>query len=154
MVATNRKTALENNVKFSNNYSQKNGLMPVSKDEPCRHCGKPDWCYRVGELDVCKRGELAQGWYKTSKHDDDGSHYLAPINQQKQSRPKQRREWYYENKSGEIVVKVVRVDDGNGEKKIWQEHYQNGRWVAGLGDIKREDISVYQLREVMFARLM
>jgi len=164
MLQQNAQIALEDNVKFPDNRSKKNGVIHTSKDEPCRHCGKPDWCYRIpnSPLEVCKRpglwvsGEPAKGYFKTSKMDNDGAnsaYFLAPISQQKQPRPKQRREWYYENKSGEIVVKVVRVDDGNGEKKIWQEHYQNGRWVAGLGDIKREDISVYQSREVMLAQL-
>ncbi len=48
----------------------KSGLKPVTKDDPCEGCGKPDWCSRSedGELVVCKRTESdrparnGQGW--------------------------------------------------------------------------------------------
>lgn len=64
---------LAENVDYSNNSTENNGLIRVSKNNPCRHCGKPDWCYQIGELEVCKRGESAKGWRKTSKMDDEGS---------------------------------------------------------------------------------
>ncbi|MGL5082469.1 MAG: DUF5906 domain-containing protein [Microcoleaceae cyanobacterium] len=53
-------------------------LEHVSKAQPCLHCGKPDWCYRVGELSVCKRGaEPAKGWKKTGKADKEGGFYYS-----------------------------------------------------------------------------
>ena len=54
-------------------------LKRVTKDNPCPHCGKPDWCYSLGELTVCKRGfDPATGWIKTSKTDKDGDYFCAP----------------------------------------------------------------------------
>jgi hypothetical protein len=51
-------------------------LKTVTKDEPCRHCGKPDWCYRLDDLEVCKRGMIADGWQATTASDTEGSLYL------------------------------------------------------------------------------
>lgn len=31
-------------------YPEQKEITEVSTDGPCVHCGKPDWCYRVGEL--------------------------------------------------------------------------------------------------------
>ncbi len=65
-------------------------IQQVTPDEPCLHCGKPDWCYRLGELTVCKRdAEPAPGWEATSKHDADGSRYYAPVESKKSVRPPQ-----------------------------------------------------------------
>jgi putative DNA primase/helicase len=56
----------------------KSGITEVSKSEPCPHCGKPDWCYSIGELSVCNRdAEPAQGWETTSKRDRDGHTFYA-----------------------------------------------------------------------------
>ncbi len=56
--------------------------IEVTKDNPCAHCGKPDWCYRLEPLSVCNRdADPAPGWYKTSKTDDEGHYYYAPINE-------------------------------------------------------------------------
>lgn len=153
MITETSKNALQKRVNFSDNFSGKSKPLSVSKSEPCRHCGKPDWCYRIGELEVCKRGELAGGWHKTSKHDSEGAYYLAPISQHKQPRPKRRRDFNYPGRDRNQRVKVVRTDDGNGNKKVWQERYKDGTWVKGLGDIKREDIPVYHYEEVKTAGL-
>lgn len=143
---------------FSNGSSEsRKPWKDVTKDEPCRHCGKDHWCYRFLDspfLEVCKRNGLLEGWKKIDKHDNEGAYYLAPIDQQKQARPKQRRQWLYEDREGKPLVMVNRIDNGSGKKKIYQEHYQDGRWVTALGDIKREDIPVYHYKEVGLARIV
>jgi hypothetical protein len=30
-------------------------LQRVTAQTPCPHCGKPDWCYFLGVLSICKR---------------------------------------------------------------------------------------------------
>ena len=142
MLAKNAQSA---NREYKKTADKSSKSPEVTKEKPCRHCGKPDWCYRVSgsNLEVCKRGESAKGWRKTSKMDDEGSCYLAPVNQQKRQRLKHEKQYLYNDRDGGLLVKVVRVDDGNGNKKIWQEHHNNGHWEKGLGDTKREDIPVY-----------
>ena len=42
----------------------------VTPHHPCPHCGKPDWCYSIGEFTVCNRdAEPASGLLKTGKSD-------------------------------------------------------------------------------------
>lgn len=67
---------------FNSSSSTEKGFRRVSKTNPCVHCGKPDWCYTLGDsLSVCKRPEFSpsEGWYKTSKQDKEGSPILARI---------------------------------------------------------------------------
>jgi putative DNA primase/helicase len=42
----------------------------------------------------------------------------------------------------------VRVDDGSGTKRIWQEHWDGLAWVKGIKGIKRADIPIYRYAEV------
>ncbi|MGL5806033.1 MAG: DUF5906 domain-containing protein [Xenococcaceae cyanobacterium] len=126
----------------------------VTKHNPCIHCGKPDWCYQIGVLTVCKRDlEPADGWKKTSKRDSEGSYYYAPIQEksQKTIRPSQTRIWEYPDRNGKPFVRVVRVDDGKGKKKIWQENWDGSKWVKGLKGIKRENIPIYRYLEIKIA---
>jgi phage/plasmid-associated DNA primase len=121
----------------------------VTKSEPCRHCGKPDWCYRIGELEVCHRqSPPAKGWRQTSKADKEGKFFYAPTVEQKAIRPKQTRHWEYPARDGSKLVRVCRVDDGEGNKKIWQERWDGYGWVKGLGKIPREQIPIYRYTEV------
>ncbi len=35
--------------------SATNKLLFATIANPCPHCGKPDWCYSIGEFTVCDR---------------------------------------------------------------------------------------------------
>ena len=149
-------------------------LQPVNKQNPCIHCGKTDWCYRIGELSVCKRNASpAPGWFITSKQDSEGTPFYAPVDKSKKTvRPAQTRIWEYPDRSCKPFVRVKRVDDGKGGKpERWQERWQpvtsdqlpvnssqqlvtddyspsTGKWVKGLKGIKRENIPIYRYQEV------
>ena len=130
------------------------GLTEVSKANVCIHCGKGDWCYRLGELSVCKRhAEPAEGWQLTSKQDAEGSYYYAPIDRfEKSIRPAQKRSWVYHSRDGQPLVRVCRKDDGMGCKPDrWQERSKGQRWLKGLRGIDRADIPVYRYSEVKAA---
>ncbi|MEG4286517.1 DUF5906 domain-containing protein [Microcoleus sp. A006_D1] len=128
------------------------GLVSVSKENPCPHCGKPDYCYRIGELSVCNReNPPAEGWTATTKTDDNGMLYYAPIQEQKETRPAQTRYWEYPARDGSRLVRVKRVDDGNSNRKITQQHWEGSRWVPGLGNIDRANIPVYRHQDVQKA---
>jgi AAA domain len=129
-------------------------IQHVTQENTCLHCGKPDWCYFLGELSICKRtNESAPGWRLTSKRDSQGGYFFAPIEQQhKTIRPAQKRIWDYPNREGNPFVRVIRIDDGKGSKpQRWQEHWNGKRWVKGLKGIKREDIPVYRYAEIQEA---
>ncbi len=126
-------------------------IQQVTPTEPCIHCGKPDWCYRLGELTVCKRdAEPATGWEATSKRDADGSRYLAPLQPKKSVRPAQRRSWDYPARNGSPLIQIRREDYGDGRKvhiRPWR--WTGQEWAQGYeGHVDRAEIPVYQLDEV------
>ena len=130
-------------------------LIRVTESNPCLHCGKPDWCYLIGELSVCNRDQPpASGWEATSKSDADGHFYYAPI-QKKRTRPAQTRYWEYPDRNGEKLVRVKRIDFGNGVKKkdIKQERWDKEKndWVMGLKGIERASIPVYRRADIQKA---
>jgi hypothetical protein len=142
--------------------SSRGNLVPVTQSNPCPHCGKPDWCYSIGELTACKRPQYppAAGWEVTSKTDKDGTPFYAPIREKKAIRPRQTRYWEYPARDGSPLVRVVRFDDGKGGKSgkgdaDWhQEHWGKCKptrqigWVVGTKDVPREDIPIYRYAEV------
>jgi CRISPR-associated protein Cmr3 len=137
-----------------NDYSESCGksLVRSTKNYPCPHCGKTDWCYSIGELSVCKRShEPAPGWEKTSKCDSEGSFYYAPAKPEpwvKPPRPIKTTHYNYPDRLGNPLVRVARKDTGNGEKSIYQEHWDGKQWVKGLGEVNRETIPIYRYKEV------
>lgn len=127
-------------------------LQEVSKTHPCPHCGKPDWCYRLGELSACKRqAPPASGWQKTARCDREGTPYYAPVpvqSQPKDTRPRQMRSWDYPARDGSRLVRVLRIDNGQGQKKIWQQHWDRQRWRNGLKKVHRADIPIYRYADI------
>jgi CRISPR-associated protein Cmr3 len=143
------------NNNLDNGQSTSRTLFRVTKTSPCPHCGKPDWCYFIGELSVCNRQQPpATGWEATSKADKDGKIYYAPIRQKKSIRPRQTRYWEYPARDGSPLVRVVRFDDGKGNKAAWhQEHWgthkkQGTGWLVGADGIARENIPIYRYADV------
>jgi CRISPR-associated protein Cmr3 len=146
--------------------STRKNLVPVTESNPCPHCGKPDWCYSIGELTACKRPQYppAAGWEVTSKTDKEGTHFYAPIREKKAIRPRQTRYWEYPARDGSPLVRVVRFDDGKGggggnsKKPAWHQERWNiskiknkNGWVSGTEGIAREDIPIYRYAEIQKA---
>ena len=138
---------------YSNNTSNPASKpLEVSKENPCPHCGKPDWCYSIGELSVCNRDQPpATGWEATSTADKDGHFYYAPAQKKKPIRPAQTRYWEYPDRNGSPLVRVRRIDNGKNHKKdIKQQHWDKDKndWVMGLGDVQRASIPIYRYADV------
>jgi len=146
--------------------STRKNLVPVTESNPCPHCGKPDWCYSIGELTACKRPQYppAAGWELTSKTDKEGTPFYAPIREKKAIRPRQTRYWQYPARDGSPLVRVVRFDDGKGggggnsKKPAWHQERWNiskiknkNGWVPGTEGIAREDIPIYRYAEIQKA---
>lgn len=134
-------------------FSSNSGLIDASKANPCCHCGKPDWCYSVGDLSVCKRqSPPASGWEATTKADAEGTPYYAPIQEKKSVRPAKTSYFFYPARDGSPFVRVKRIDYGDGRKKNFkQERWENGKWVPGLGEITHADIPIYCYAEIQEA---
>jgi len=145
-------------------FSSTRNLIRVTKDNPCAHCGKPDWCYRIGNLSVCNREQPpATGWEATSKADKEGKLFYAPVQEKKAIRPRQTRYWEYPARDGSPLVRVVRFDDGKGGKngkgeadwtqQSWGKCKSSRQigWIGGTEGIKREDIPIYRYAEVQKA---
>jgi len=131
------------------NESSRNTVQEVTKDQPCPHCGKPDWCYRLGDLSVCKRGvEPADGWFKTTKTDKEGSFYYAPIQIYKQTRPKSKKEFFYSDRDNRPLVKVLRIDDGQGNRNFYRFHWNGKQWVKGVPPEIAQRIPIYKYQQV------
>jgi CRISPR-associated protein Cmr3 len=71
----------------------------------------------------------------------------------KSIRPKQTRYWEYPDRNGSRLVRVERVDDGEGNKKVRQQHWDKNikDWVYGWGDVVRASIPIYRYAEVQEA---
>lgn len=124
-------------------------LVEATKENPCPHCGKPDWCYQIGELSICNRKEEpAPGWERTSKRDRTGKTYYAPALPKKGFRPQGKSEFIYHSRDGQPLIKITRIDDGNGKKKIFQSHWDGKNWNKGLTEETKKAIPVYRYAEV------
>jgi len=145
---------MDNNSINGNNPGTRK-LVRVTKDSPGPHCGKSDWCYSIGELSVCNRDQPpATGWEATSKSDRDGHFYYAPAQKKKAVRPAQTRYWEYPGRDGLPLVRVRRIDFGDGRKKdIKQQHWNKDKndWVMGLGDVQRASIPIYRYADIQKA---
>jgi len=127
-------------------------IVSASKGNPCPHCDKPDWCYSLGNLTVCKRDrEPASGWQSTSKTDREGTPYYARITPKKEVRAKGKTEFIYRLRDGQPLVKVTRSDDGDGHKKFYQSSWDGKNWVRGLSDEARQLVPVYRYPEIKAA---
>ncbi len=126
------------------------GFQRVSEDNPCPHCGKPDWCYRLGNLSVCNRDALpAKGWEKTSKCDKEGKYFYAPSQPKKEPRPRGKIEYIYRARdTGQPLAKVTRHDRGDGKKNIYQSHWDGKNWVKGMPPEIKKLIPIYRYAEV------
>jgi Protein of unknown function (DUF3987) len=70
----------------------------------------------------------------------------------KSIRPKSQTEYFYPDRDGNLLIKVVRIDPGDGSKKTFpQFHWTGSRWEAGNPQAIRHLISIYRYREVRAA---
>ncbi|MFB8788626.1 MAG: DUF3987 domain-containing protein [Potamolinea sp.] len=129
-----------------------NSWKEASKSNPCPLCNKPDWCNvsDTGKAVLCRRIESPPDGWNLIKKSKDGSPIFA-MEERKTVRPKQTRSWAYCGRDGQPLVRVWRIDEGEGEKPVrWQEHW-DGRWVKGLEGIRRQDVPIYRYKEVQNA---
>jgi len=70
-----------------------------------------------------------------------------PTVAKKAPRPAGQQEFIYHDVDGQPVIKVVREDDGKGNKDIHQFRWENGQWVARLNDEVTKRVRLYRIAE-------
>lgn len=89
-------------------------------------------CYNCGDTNGIAKTLLAE---------------YAP-KEEKKIRPQQYREWIYTDREGNPLVKVCRIDDGLGKRKIWQQRYENNQWINGLDNLSKEKIAIFNYQKI------
>jgi hypothetical protein len=131
--------------------SSKSHPCPVcgrTKDRDCRtsHDRKMVLCHQ--NFDHTKTQQPDLWHFDGTSSDNRCGVYVFKEKTTKDIRPKQTRSWEYPDRNGSRLVRVVRVDDGEGNKKIWQEHWDGSKWQKGIGDVARASIPVYRYAEI------
>ena len=70
-----------------------------------------------------------------------------PSTASKKPRPKGRQEFIYHDADGRPVIKVLREDDGQGNKDIRQFRYENGKWVSRLNEDVTKRVRLYRIKD-------
>ena len=139
--------------------TQSSNRVKIDRNNPCPHCGKPDWCYMYTAedgnlLSVCNRdAEPAPGWEKSNKVDSQGKpiYYLKKETKFSEYKKEQIQYFLYPPLANGTRVRVYRRDYFDTEKQRWdkdikQQHsIDNGEnWKWGIGDIQYKDIPLYR----------
>ena len=66
---------------------------------------------------------------------------------QKPIRPKGEQEFIYHDADGQPVIKVRRIDYGDGNKKFSQLRYENGEWIYGLNEDVTKRVRLYRIAD-------
>jgi hypothetical protein len=133
--------------------SGKNRPCPVcgrTKDADCSMSADGNW---VGCHTYMDGADIA-GWHYYQRLNSDfqgGFVREQPNRVVKSVRPKQTRYFHYPNRDNSPLVRAARIDDGNGQKKNWTEHWCDGKWVKGCPQKIRHLIPIYKYAEVRAA---
>jgi hypothetical protein len=68
--------------------------------------------------------------------------FIKPI------RPKSQKDYFYPDRDGNNLVKILRIDRGNGKKDFPQSHWDGGKWGNGNPDEVKKLIPIYRYAEV------
>jgi CRISPR-associated protein Cmr3 len=146
---------------FASNFStsSKTNPCPVcgrTKDKDCRisRDRKLVLCHQNFNHTKTKQPDL---WhFKGETSDGRCGKYVFKEKTEKPIRPAQTRYWEYPARDGSRLVRVVRIDDGEANKKISQERWDKDKklWLPGYGKdedknkVARASIPVYRYAEV------
>lgn len=97
--------------------------------------------------------ETINGYKFTGKYHDSGLHgpgsaaeYIQEEHLQKKAvRPQKRTQYIYHDEDGREIVRVNRLDDGQGNRKFWQEPKVNGKWLKKGVDQVKGQIHLYRI---------
>lgn len=119
----------------------------------CPNCGKNDfevkavdgtytcWSGGCSTSDIRSAIDALEGkvWTPGSKVVD------RPV---KAIRARSQKDYFYSDRDGNNLVRVTRVDDGQGKKDFYQSHWDGGKWIKGNPDEVKKQIPIYMYAEV------
>jgi len=132
-------------------YSGRSRPCPIcgrTKDQDCRWNEEVVFCHTHVDQDGAAdgyvyRGATADGMW--------GQYFAVTAPPEKPTRPQQRQDYFYPSRAGQPLVKVTRVDRGNGAKFFVQYHWNGQQWVKGLTPEIRSQVPIYRYRDVQNA---
>ena len=129
----------------------------ATKTNPCIVCGKPDWCYTVGNGDTiriaCKRVEsfaIPDFLEKTETTDKDGTPFLKLKQEEKAPRPTKTIEYVYSRESIPVLKVVTKYADGK-KQGVYPYLFSDGSWnmKPGLGDVPETAFPLFNQEAVI-----
>ena len=144
-------------------YYSKSGFLRSGKNRPCPVCGRTKDADCSISLDgnwvgchTYMSGAIVPGWHyhSLSSSDFQGGFVRDRSDRDrfvKAIRPKQTRYFDYPARDGSPLIRAVRIDDGNGQKKNWTEYWCDGQWLKGCPKEIRQHIPIYRHAEVQAA---
>jgi|GEM_PF-939042 len=132
-------------------HSSKKHACPVcgrTKDRDCRWTDDVVFCHTHVDRDGEARGYVYRGATKDGMW---GQYFLTAAPPKKPIRPKGRKYYFYPNRAGQPLIKVTRIDRGNGSKSFYQFHWQGQQWVKGLTPEIKVQVPIYRYGEVQKA---
>ena len=148
----------------SNKPSGSTKYIRSSIKSPCPVCGrvKDKDCslHPDGKTAHCKTyvdgtGHDSSQWHYNgaNKQGFQGIFVLKQVEPEfvKSPRPKSSKSYYYPNRDGSSLLRVNRIDKGDGKKDFYQQHWDGSKWVNGNPDHIKRLIPIYRYPEVQKA---
>ena len=113
-----------------------------TKDTDCRWNDEVVLCHTHIDQDAQIPGYVYRG-----AKDIWGQYFPTKGQQAKPVRDKAKKEFIYEDLDGTPLVKVTRIDDGQGKKKIYQSHWNGKRWIKRLTPEIKPKLRLYRIND-------
>lgn len=136
----------------TSDFTRNASFKRSGKSQPCPICGRTKdgdccWndevylCHTYVDQDACTPGYTYRGC-----KDIWGQYFTESAQPKKSVRAKAKQEFFYDLE-GQPLVKVTRIDDGAGKKKIFQSHWDGQQWVKGLTPEIKQKIRLYRIND-------
>lgn len=124
-------------------YSGRGNPCPIcdrTKDGDCRWNDEVVLCHTHVDRDAQIEGYVYRGG-----KDIWGQYFPVQEPVSKPSRPKAKKEFVYHDKDSRPLVKVTRIDDGEGGKQFFQSHRKGQTWVKRVPEEIRAKLRLYRI---------
>ena len=138
-------TAISNNGRF----------IRSSNSRPCPICGRikdGDCCWNddvfLCHTHVDDDAEIPGYVYRGATKDGMWGQYFPkpPEVIQKPVKPPSQKPYYYQDGSGQPLVRVMRTDKGDGSKTFPQSHWNGSKYITRLTDEVKKKIHLYRIQ--------